>query len=447
MAEQGVDEQQRTSSDEVEEQDGRHAVSDDDATLRRVRRGSGARARARRKQQREQRIRLLRRGLLGLLLAIALAVAGWALVRHGLPLLGGDDEPAAPVDDPATDDAAPAADDTRPTLLVATFDDNGEEVLGVQLLTLDAETGRGGVVLVPTEMVADVPGYGLLPLGDAGAFGGVPLVELTVENQLGIAVDATVRVTEQDWAALFTRTGGFEVDVARPLTAAGSEQRRFEPGPQFLDGPRLAEYLTIEVAGEDELTSFARIGQVLQGFLATGAESLDELFADDAPMLATQDLDTVERTLRGLAGDDVDERVALRTLPVTLMGSGDGTFYRLDEERAAALVGEVLGGTEEVTAAAGDGVELEILNGNGRAGIGADVASLLVPLGHTVAITRNAEDFDHPTTRVLLHRDDDELVAAAQEIVDELGVGRVELSDVPSSIVDITVLVGADFRR
>lgn len=449
MAEHDLDQsaQARDVDQRVEapDQDGRHAAPSDAGT-RRVRRGTGARARARQQQRRHDRLRVVRRGLLGLLLVGLLAVAGWAVVRFGLPLLG-DDEPTSQSEQPAIDEAAPAGTDTRPTVLVATFDDNGEEVLGVQLLSLDGDSGRGAVVLVPTEMVADVPGYGLLPLGDAGAFGGVPLVELTVENQLGIAVDATVRVTEQDWAALFTRTGGFEVDVARPLTAAGSDERRFEPGPQFLDGPRLAEYLTIDVADQDELTSFARIGQVLQGFLATSAGGLDEVFADDAPMLSTQDLDTVERVVRGLAGDDVDERVVLRTLPVTLMGSGDGTFYRLDEERATALVTDVLGGTEEVTSSAADGVELEILNGNGRAGIGADVAALLVPLGHTVAITRNAEDFDHPTTRVLLHRDDDELVAAAQEIVDELGVGRIELSDVPSSIVDITVLVGADFRR
>lgn len=440
------------------DQDLHDAVADearhtgDDAAARRVRRGSGERARRRRERRRARRWALLRTALRALVAVGALALLLWVVLRVVVPWVGerGDDgeveAPPAPVES-----AAPVPDDTRPTVLVATFDDAGETVERVQLLQYDSEADRGAVVLVPTTMVADVPGYGLLPVGDAGSFGGVPLLELTLENQLGVAVDATVRLTEQDWAALLARTGGFEVDVAQPISApdgAGTSERRFEPGPQFLDGPRLAELLTIDVAGEDELTSFARVRQVVEGFLATAETDggLDALFEDGAPMLTASDVEVVERVLRGLAGPDLADRVVLRTLPVTVMGSGDGVFYRLDEDRAGDVVNEVLGGTEAVVDAQGEGLRIEILNGNGRAGIGADVATLLVPLGHTVAITRNAEAFDHPTTRVLIHGDDDEVVAAAQEIVDTLGVGRIEVSEVPSSIVDITVLVGADFR-
>lgn len=385
-------------------------------------------------------------GLAVVLVPLAIDVVGPWLA--GL----GDDPVATPTEgDQGAQEPAEAGTDGRPTMLVATFDDNGEQVSRLQLFSLDAETERGAVVLVPTTMVADVPGYGLLPLGDAGAFGGVPLLELTIENQLGVAVDATVRLTEQDWAALLARTGGFEVDIAQSISEAGTGDtsvRRFEPGPQFLDGPRLAELLTIRQRGEDELTSFARVRQVLEGLLRVAGEegALDAVFEDGAPMLTTTELDVVERVLRGMAGPDVAERIVLRTLPVTVMGSGEGVFYRLDEERAGDFVSDVLGGTEVVADAVSDGLQLEILNGNGRVGIGADVAAQLVPLGHTVAITRNADTFDHTTTRVLIYSDDDEVVTAAQEIVDTLGVGRIEISDVSSSIVDITVLVGADFR-
>ena len=431
---------------------GEHEVDQlTDVDVRRVHRGAGERARRRKQERRARTFQLVRRAFQVVLLVGLVFVLGPLAWRQLSPMLAGDsDEPAPEQTEDATTPVDPAAD-TRPTVLVATFDDNGEDVTRIQLLHLDTETGRGAVVMVPTSMVADVPGYGLLPVGDAGTFGGLPLLELTVENQLGIAVDAAVRVTQQDWAAVFARTGGFDVDVARPISrtaADGSSVRRFETGLQFLDGPRLAELLTIDAAGEDELTSFARVRQVLEGFLRTAEADggLDEVFADGAPMLTTSDLDVVEQVLRGLAGEDAGDRVVLRTLPVTVMGSGDGLFYRLDDTRAQQFVEDVLGGTEQVRDDDREGLRLEILNGNGRAGIGADVASLLVPLGHTVAITRNAEDFDNATTRVLLYGDDDELLAAAQEIVDALGVGRIEISDVASSVVDITVLVGADFR-
>jgi anionic cell wall polymer biosynthesis LytR-Cps2A-Psr (LCP) family protein len=434
------------------EQDVDHDVTESSDDVRRVRRGSGPRATLRRENQQRAAVRVF----VGVIVLGIALVIGPRLYDAGRELLAGlgDDAPTTAEPDAAEDEVVePVADaDLRPTVLVATYDDAGEAVTGVQLFSLEAETGRGAVVLVPTTMVADVPGYGLLPVGDAGEFGGVPLLELTIENQLGIAIDATVRVSEQDWAALFSRVGGFEVDVTQPLEEAppsGATSRRFEAGPQFLDGPRLAELLTFELAGEDELTSFARVRQVLEGFLRVAGtdDALDAVFEDGAPMLTMSDVEVVERTLRGLASPEANELVVLRTLPVTVLSSGDGVFYRLDDSRATEFVNDVLGGTEQVVEVASDGLRLEILNGNGAAGIGADVAALLVPLGHTVAITRNAENFDHPTTRVLLNRDDDDLVAAGQEIIDTLGVGRIEVSQVSSSIVDITVLVGADFRR
>ena len=78
----------------------------------------------------------------------------------------------------------------------------------------------------------------------------------------------------------------------RPLTAEGSDERRFEAGPQFLDGPRLAEYLTIEVAGED--------GQrLMPGLFALLREPAwrDALAVDLAGVLAADRLDEVLRPL------------------------------------------------------------------------------------------------------------------------------------------------------
>ncbi|MFT5563712.1 MAG: NAD(P)-dependent dehydrogenase (short-subunit alcohol dehydrogenase family), partial [Myxococcota bacterium] len=92
------------------------------------------------------------------------------------------------------------------------------------------------------------------------------------------------------------------------------------------------------------------------------------------------------------------------------------------------------------------GVRLEVLNGNGAVGIGAEVAARLVPLGHTVVITRNADGFGYAETVVRLHGSSDELLAIGAQIVKTLGVGRVEISTVQSSTVDVTIVVGADFQ-
>ncbi len=61
-------------------------------------------------------------------------------------------------------------------------------------------------------------------------------------------------------------------------------------------------------------------------------------------------------------------------------------------------------------------------------------------------ITRNADHFNHAETIVLLHGSSDELLAIGAQIVETLGTGRVEISTIQSSTVDVTIVVGADFR-
>lgn len=428
---------------------------------RRVRRGTGQRARRQRELARERHRERVRRAVL-VLLGVGVAVA--ILVALGPQLLDLVDDlrsgEAADTEDVAggvgdggdvavgdgTDQGVPV----RRTVLVATLDESGRDrVIGVQLLTDDPE-GGAAIVFVPPSTVTDVPGYGLLPVADAGELGGVALLELTLENALGITVDASVTMTESSWAALFGRTGGFEVTVREPVEVrAGDDEleRRFEPGPQFLDGPRLAELLTVDVPGQSELAEFPRAQLVLEGFLDAVADDLDDVFADGAPMLATAQPDVVEATLRGLVEARANDRLDVRTLPVEPVGSGTELVYRVDAQRGDAFATDVLGAGERVADGA-DGppdVRLEVLNGIGRVGVGAEVAERLVPLGHTIVITGNAESFDQDTTLVTVRDDDDELLAAAREIVDVLGVGRVAVSSIPSTTVDITIVVGADY--
>ena len=155
---------------------GEHEVDQlPDTDVRRVVRGAGERARRRRDERRARTWRLVRRWLLVLLLVGVAFVLGPMVWGQVGPLLTGDGDEVTDEDPDAaaTAPADPAAA-TEPTVLVATFADNGESVTRLQLLHVDIETGRGAVVMVPTSMVADVPGYGLLPIGDAGAFGGMP---------------------------------------------------------------------------------------------------------------------------------------------------------------------------------------------------------------------------------------------------------------------------------
>jgi len=146
----------------------------------------------------------------------------------------------------------------------------------------------------------------------------------------------------------------------------------------------------------------------------------------------------------GLAAAHAEDDFRALTLPVTPVGDPADDSYRPEEERVRTFVQDHLAASvpEGRSSAARD---LQILNGNGRPGIGQEVAELLLPAGFRGVLTDNADRFDYPTTRIVVFSDDADHLAAAEEIRVLLGVGAVERSLVPQSVVDIQIVVGLDF--
>lgn len=388
--------------------------------------------------------------LLTAVAALVVGGLGWWLTS------GGDGEPAPPPPAPSADRSPGPPEDPQPTLVLATFDET-DRTAGAMLVTLlawDRSSGAGTILLIPSTTVADVPGHGLLQVGRAFGFGGPALLDATLDNLLGVDLDATLGISRQSWSALFTRAGGLTVDVPERLIEReedGTGTTRFAEGEQFLDGPRLAELLTFREDRERELDALPRVQLVLTTLLRAIEDDpsvAEAVFGDGAPMLelsqAGLEADDVRAILEHLADAQAAGELVVRTLPVTSIGNAEDDSYQLDTERAEALVDERLADSVPVTGSGTVGRRIEIRNGNGVPGNGQQVAQLLIPAGFRVVLTGNADRFDHPDTRILIYDDTAEQLAIAREVRDLLGTGRIELSEVPQGVVDITILVGED---
>ena len=84
-----------------------------------------------------------------------------------------------------------------------------------------------------------------------------------------------------------------------------------------------------------------------------------------------------------------------------------------------------------------------VQNGNGAPGVGEEVGRRIIPAGFRVVLSQNAATFDLPTTDVIANGDEN--LGAARAARKALGVGKVGVSQVPSGIGDITIVVGKDF--
>lgn len=403
--------------------------------------------RARRAEQRRRRRRQRALRTVGIVAGLALLGAGGVAIWDLF-----DRADQAPVTQPTGDgtQVLPEGVDPQPTILFATVTDEGPAT-SLALLAWDRLDEDVTLVFIPAATVADIPGRGLLQLGSAHDLGGPALLATSVDNLLGIQTDAIVTMTEQDWATVFTRVGGLEVAVEQRLRATdedGETSIRFQPGEQDLDGPRVAELLTLIQPAEAELSRLPRQQRVLESFFALLAEDEDAvgaLFDDQPPAIpALADQDAARELFVAAAEAIEDGTFTTLTLPVVPRGSGSTASYEIDRDRADAVIRERLGASAP-TAVAAEARRLQVLNGNGTPGIGQDVAELLIPLGFRIVLTGNADSFDNEVTQIIVYSSDPEPFEAARTVRDTLGVGDVVLSDTPQSVVDITIVIGRDF--
>ena len=350
------------------------------------------------------------------------------------------------------EDLAELPGQVQPTLAIITRDETDPDAgpRHIAVFAHDRETGEGTVLFVPPSTVADVPGHGSFGVGEAFAFGDAALVGVTLENLLGIQIDEVVDLSRQEWGALLARVDGYEIDVPSALAAPEEQggQLRFEEGRQHLDGERLAEYLAFRTDGESELDVLPRLQRVLQGLLDEFAADLDQagrVMVDSAPLLGVQDVELVRDLFLGLAEARSDDRLAMLTLPVSPLAADRTDAYRVDAERLQRLVDDRLAASRPDDEA-GAGRSLQVLNGVGTPGVGQAVAQRLQPGGYRVLLTGNADSFDYDTTRIVIYDDSPEQLAVARDIRERLGVGEIERSGMPQSVVDVTIIVGADLE-
>lgn len=364
-----------------------------------------------------------------------------------------DDRPApAPMAEQTT-----APESERPgeqdVLLLVRHRDGGPAT-GLTLFAVGPGSDDALVLFVPVGTLVDIPGFGLDRLARAQQYGGAALTEASVENLLGIDVDQVATVTNSGLAGLLERAGGLEVEVDRRLVdrgSAGAAQVRFEPGAQILDGRRLAEYWRFRERDEQELASFPRQQDVIEALLDAAAadrDVMEALFDDGAPQLDSAAPSgwiaaLFDRLTAAAAADELD----FRLLPVEPFGSDEGgtntTFRPVEGEVDRLLQGPLAASVP--TGVGAEPVRVQILNGVGTPGVGQAVDRRLEGGGFQIVLTDNASNFGFEETLILVYDETERSLEAAEVVRERLGVGTIQLSRQPQSIVELTIVVGADF--
>lgn len=365
-----------------------------------------------------RRRRRLRRAAAIVALVVVAAAAAVVLTEFVAPGLV---ERARDLVTPSPEPSPSAGDpDVQHAIALVTVDTEPDgQAVNVTVLAYDREADQGTVLLVPLGTVAEVPGHGTFTVGDAYAFGAAPLLWVTVDNLLGARLDGAVTVSHDGWRELLGE----------------------------VDGRDIADHLGPMVDGEREVERLPRARRVVDRLLeAVGADAglLDGIAADGPLAPDTADPELVRQLFVDLADAHARDRATTLTLPVSPLGSGGEDLYRVDAAAVERLVDDRFARSRPEQLA-GAGTRLQILNGVGVPGLGQEVAQQLRPGGYRVVLTGNADHFDYAETLIVVYENTADQVAVARDIRDLLGVGRIEQSTTPQTVVDVTIVVGADF--
>ena len=380
-------------------------------------------------------------------------VIGWASI--GVPLLvilvvllaqiGGGKPASAPR---AVGNTAEGGQVTYLFVGTRTGDQSGQADW-LTLMAIDRSGEHPLTVFIPTGTLTEIPGYGYDIAGKAMSLGQVALQEITIENMLGIQIDHTMIVPDTMLSSLVDRVGGVTVTIKSALMQQRGANRVvpvFQAGTRHLDGKTAVRFLQYMGPDEDELARlgreqqvwealFSRYGAADAGKLARIVSGFGNRLITDAPPA------NVGAFFASFASAGSDLRT-YRALPVAAVGTGEDAAFRIDQQRFDGELARLLAPSRPSGAAATP-VRVQILNGNGQPEIGLAVAQLLVPAGFRIADTGNASSFGFKRTKIIAYFDAD--LAAARRIRALLRVGSIEIGRTPQTIVDVTVVIGADF--
>ncbi len=399
---------------------------------------TGRRGEARRKRRQRRRRLLAVAGASAVVLLLAMTVY---LVQQG------DEKIATP----------PAQGRTQSTLLFQVQGPSGS-ALSTSLMAHDpdsgddANVGSGSVVLMPPQLLVNVPGSGQLRLDRALRSVPPESTRNAVSDLLGVTVDAGWVVDLASLTRLIDGVGGVAVDVDVPvLGGPGGRVVLLSPGGQRLDGARAVVFLSYLAAGEEEQARLARVQAVLDGIIrqlpASTAEVGRILAGLGNRSIASIPVPKLSEFLVGLASDEKDDALQYDSLPVIKIDTGGNDItFRIDADAARMLVDRLLAPSVPEGARKGDNRVL-VLNGVGTPNIGEKVRAKIVPAGFVFVDSRNAPNFNYRTTLVLVPDATPEAQLLGERVAKAIGVPATAVATSPiGNVADVIIVVGADFR-
>lgn len=377
--------------------------------------------RLRRRARRRQRRWLF----VSAVLVASVSIAGPALRRH----FSAKSTTSAKTQHAVTASPKPTAPVPK-TVLVLHMGPDGRADLAL-LAGLDNHATHPALLLMPTGSQIQTPSLGLQTIADLPRLGDATLATTTIENLLDVRISKTIVLTDLELLAAVTPSGSLHVDFDNAVHVQdGAQVFAYPAGPQQLSPGDVARIVGRLETG-DELAHL----KTLQTVFAPWFASLHDAAVREKTATSTPDFDRFVAV--------VGANPKILTLPVQAAATGGGSeIYRVDRGELADIMSANF---DDVIMAHGQRPRLQLLNGTGAVGVAQKVAACVVPSGYEVALTDNVQGFGVKATTIVAQHSKD--LPAARSLAKLLGVGAPRRATKANDLVDVSVVIGADFQN
>lgn len=321
----------------------------------------------------------------------------------------------------------------------------------VILASYDSRDQTASLIYFPNDLLVNVPGIGMDQLSSLVELdeGRISMTLVTVENLLGIEVDRYVLMTDRDLRIILNQMDkSYEVDVPSKLSYKDNSLDvavDLSSGEQKISGNTLASYLTYSEPGK-RMDLIERQKGFVPVFLQRSREMINDIELIIKKNANLLDTDASNKELTGiwqayalLEGNDLLQG----TLPVKEFRFEKTVVHRVDTDKLEEFVKKYV--KSQTNRSSFERFRLEILNGCGVPGVGEKVAAEIDLNTFEVVSSANADSFDYPETVIIIYGEDKDVMSAAEQMREELEVGKIESHPKSHDISDITVIVGNDY--
>lgn len=230
------------------------------------------------------------------------------------------------------------------------------------------------------------------------------------------------------------RVGGLIIDPNTYVSVPGRGYQSIHDG--LAEGPGNLEAAVTELIGIETDGWLVVPGDTFQARI--DAKDLGAFF--EKPVESSMP-DARTRSFSAKVAAIPKDRVNLSTLPVKTIIIGEQSYYEPEKKDLKRLVTALWGrAPKEVKAP----VRVIILNGNGNPGVARAAADRLIGKGFKVIDVKNADNFNHKTTEVLIYNQ--KVKKSGPAVAKALGVGVVVDKETAQDVTDIVIVVGKDFH-